>query len=291
MILEPSKTAEEIDRRLCAINDPELAALLRSLNRGPDDPEDYTSTSAPYWKRRIGFLALAGLLAMSVSFGYTNAVSRSHATTRAKARTVPAVAVRRHHKAAIHRIAVKHRAPVAHHVAAGMPVPAIAPAPNEALIRHARAQLLHERAMAAQAQADAARARYEAKLAMQARAQAQEQALREALAQARAEALAVARAQALQREQAEALEQRQQEQLQQAQRDPQIKPGDTPPADSGRISTYPRPGAPVPMPGPIDPNCTPHRGSLFGAVITSAVLSHVRVGGTNAGALLQFVHP
>jgi hypothetical protein len=124
---------------------------------------------------------------------------------------------------------------------------------------------------------------------MQSQAQAQARAQAAAVAQARAEALAQARAEALARSQAQAQAQAQadarwEEQRLQMAKDTQVKQG--PPPASGGISTYPRPSAPAPVPGPvIDPNCTPHRGSLFGAV-----LRNVRIGDTNAGAVLQLIH-
>ncbi len=297
MILEPSKSAQEIDRRLSTLNDPELIELLRAGNAGLlgiEDDDSYTSPSAPYWKRRVGLITLVGLLTMSAGYGY--AVSVSHTSARPKTHAALVVPARHHPKhAAVHHAAPTHHAVVAHHAAVApthaAPAPAVVhpitlAAPNEALIREARAQLLHERALAAQARAETALAQHEAKVAMQARAAAKAQALAEALAQARAEA----RAQALARAQAQAQSVTQEELAQQQQQlldnasDPQIKPGAAPPASTGRVSTNPNAG-PLPMPGPNDPNCTPHRGSLFGAV-----LDHVRVGGTNVGGLLRIIH-
>ncbi len=284
MILEPSKSAEEIERRLSTIRDPELAELLKSFKREPSpsdapndiEPDDYVSPSAPYWKRRIGLIALAGLLAMSVGYGYNSATSTSRAGGHVK--PLPAAAVvppRPHRKIAVRPIAAP-RSAVQHH-AAVVPARVPAPAPDEAMIRQVRAQFVHQRALTEQAQADAARAHHQAKLAMQARAEAQERALEAALGQARAEALAAARAEALAREQAESALQQQQEQAEANAQDPQIKPGDAPPASTGRISTYPNPSNPAPMPGPVlDPNCTPHRGSLFQNVLTSAAIYEVQ---------------
>ncbi|HLI96927.1 MAG TPA: hypothetical protein VKT72_12695 [Candidatus Baltobacteraceae bacterium] len=282
MILEPSKSAEEIERRLSAIRDPELAELLKSFKREPSpsdapsytEPDDYSSPYAPYWKRRIGFIALAGLLAMSVGYGYNSATSHPGSQTK-PLRAAALVPPRAHRKVAV-RHSVAPATSVQHH-AAVVPARAPAPAPDEAMIRQVRAQLVHQRTLAVQAQADAARAHYQAKLAMQARAQAQERALESALAQARAEALAAARAEALSREQAESALQRQQEQAEVNAQDPQIKPGDEPPASTGRVSTYPNPSNPAPMPGPVmDPNCTPHRGSLFQNILTSAAIYEVQ---------------
>ena len=294
MILQPWDSAEEIDRRLSALNDPELAELLKALNRDLNgNPESYVSESAPYWKKRIAFVALAGLLAMSAGYSYFAATS--HQPTRAKHQAAVVVPPRHHPKPVVRRVAVKHHAtPVAvvHHRAA-VAVPVYAPAvtaPDEAQIRQARAQLLHERALAAQAEADAARARHQAQLAMQAQAQAQAHA--QALAQAKAEAVAQARTEALARAQAQAQAQAQadaqweEQQLQNA-RDAQIKPGDIPPPASGHMSTYPQPGASAPVPGPVlDPNCTPHRGSMF-----VRAMDGVRLGGTSVGAVLRIIHP
>jgi hypothetical protein len=300
MILEPSKTAEEIDRRLSALTDPELAQLLQAAGRSlqDNDPDSYTSLSAPYWKRRIGLVALAGLLALSIGYGYNGALAPSHQSARPKAQRALASPVRRHRKVALHHNVAKHQA--ARIVPAEprtKPAPVapivVAPAPNEALIRQMRAQLLHQRTLQEKAQADAARAQHQAKVAMQARAQAQEQALHEALAQARAEALAQARAEALARAQAESADAaRAQEWAVQNASGEGTKPGAPMPPANGHLSTYPNPNTPpAPGPGPIDPNCTPHRGSLFTTMLTGAVLSHVRVGGTNAGELLRLVHP
>ena len=290
MIIEPSKTAEEIERRLSTLNDPELAELLRTLGPGllsgdaetSEEPESYTSPDAPYWKKRIGFSVLAGLLAMSTGFAYT--VATSHSNVRAPHAAIAAAAVSHHQKpAAHHRAPLHHRAPAPRAHAAIAPVHAIAAAPDEPQIRQARAQLLHEYALAAQARAQAARAEQQAKFALQQRADAQAWARAEALAQARAEA----RAEALEKAQAQDAQAREraEEQAVQNAQDPSIKPGEsTPPSGTGRISTYPIPGAPIPMPGPIDTNCTPHRGSLFGSV-----LDHVRVGGVPVGGLLRLV--
>jgi hypothetical protein len=303
MILEPSKTAEEIDRRLSALHDPELEDLLRAANPGllGNEPHSYTSPAAPYWNRRIGLIVLAGLFAMSAGYGYVGSVSVSHLNARAKARAAAIVPVRRRAKVAVrYRTAKPHVAAVTHARPVVAPLPVVsAPSQNEALIRQARAQLVHERALAAQARADAARAQHQAKLAMQAQAQAQaranavalSQALAEARAQARAEALARAQAQSTQEQAESARQQQEQDWVVQNASGSGTKPGIAPPSDSHRISTYPAPGAPLPGPGPIDPNCTPHRGSLFGAALTGAVLSHVRVGGTNMGAILRIVHP
>jgi hypothetical protein len=304
MILEPSKSPEEIERRLSALNDPEFAEYLRAANPGllGNEPNSYTSPAAPYWKRRIGFVVIAGLFAMSAGYGYVGVSNNSHPNARAKPHAAAIAPPRRHAKVAVRRNTVKHQTAVAVHPrsvvvpAHRISTPAVtAPSPNEALIRQARAQLLHERALAAQARADAARAQHQAKLAMQAQAQAQARANAVALSQALAEARAQARAQALARAQAqaeqEAQAQREQDWVVQNASGSGTKPGVGPPPDSHRISTYPDANVPLPGPGPIDPNCTPHRGSLFGAALTSAVLSHVRVGGTNAGAILRMVHP
>jgi chemotaxis protein histidine kinase CheA len=292
MILHPWDSAEEIDRRLSALNDPELAELLKTLNRDfTGEPESYLSDSAPYWKKRIAFIALAGLLAMSAGYSYFAATS--HPTTRSKPHSAAVVPPRHQPKPAVRHVAVKHRAaPVVHRRSVVAP-PVYAPAvtaPDEAQIRQARAQLLHERALAAQARAEAARAHHQAQLAMQAQAQAQERAQAQAQAQAKAEALAQARAEALARAQAQAQAQAQadaqwEEQRLQMAKDAQIKTG--PPPPSGGISTYPRPSAPGPVPGPvIDPNCTPHRGSLF-----VQAMDNVRLGDTTVGAVLRIIHP
>ena len=306
MILEPRKSAEEIDRRLSALTDPELSALLQNLRDGfsSDDEDSYTSPQAPYWKRRIGLLALAGLFAMSSGFGFVAFQPASHTGTKAKAAVAPAP-VRKHTKnVARHVIPAVHVAPAAARVRAPI-LPAVTVTPNETLIRQARAQLLHERALAAAAQAETARAQYEARVAVQAKADAQARAHAEAVAQAQAEAVAQSRTEALQRAQAQAQAQAQDEQTrgdtlareaaeQQWVRDHTSGPGTKsagPPSDTGTLSTGPSPRMPLPMPGPIDPNCTPHRGSLFMTLVAGAALSHVRVGGTNAGNLLRMVNP
>jgi hypothetical protein len=296
MILHPWNSAEEIDRRLSALNDPELAELLKTLNRDfTNDPESYVSESAPYWKKRIAFIALAGLLATSAGYSYFAATS--HQPARAKHQAAVVVPPRHHPKPAVRHAAQKHHAaPVAvvrHRTAVAPPVyTPVVTAPDEAQIRQARAQLLHERALAAQARADAARAHHQAQIAMQAKAQAQAQARAEALAQAKAEAVAQARAEALARAQAQAQAQAQQqadaqweEQRLQMAKDAQVKQG--PPPPSGGMSTYPRPSAPAPVPGPVlDPNCTPHRGSLF-----VRAMDNVRLGDTSVGAVLRLIHP
>jgi hypothetical protein len=292
MILEPWKSAEEIERRLSAFNDPELTELLRSLNRdfSGTDAESYTAEDAPYWKKRISFVVLVGLLAMSAGYSF---VAGSHPRAAAKHHPVAAVpAPAKHHaKPTPRHVAVTHHAAVVHPrpaVAAPVYVPT-APAPDEALVRQARAQLLHERMIAAQARAAEARAQHQAKLAMQAQAQAQARAQAAAVAQARAEEVAQARAQALRQAQSQAQAQADaqwEEQRLQMAKDAQIKPGNVPPPTTGHMGTYPIPSAPAPAPGPvIDPNCTPHRGSLFGTV-----LRNVRLGDTNVGAVLQLVH-
>src|SRR6185437_4214781 len=204
MILEPRKSAEDIDRRLNALTDAELAELLASLNREfhDNEPESYSSPSAPYWKKRIALVALAGLMALTA--GFSAAVSTVRDRPAAPPKRIPPVALRHHHASSLpvrRKIAMQvpaHRAAAPLHAA-------IAVAPSEALVRRARAALLHEQVLAAQAQAEAraqaAQAHRQAQLAMQARAQANAQALNEALAkaraQARAEAIAQARAQAL----------------------------------------------------------------------------------------------
>ncbi len=294
MILHPWNSAEEIDRRLSALNDPELAELLKTLNRDfTGDPESYVSESAPYWKKRIAFIAFAGLLAMSAGYSYFAAAA--HSPARVKHHAALVVPPRHHAKMAVRRIAVKHHAapvPIVHRRTVIAP-PVYAPvvtAPDEAQIRQARAQLLHERALAAQAQADAARAHHQAQLAMQAQAQAQAQARAQALAQAKAEAVAQARTEALAREQAQAQAQAQADAQWEEQRlenaRESTKPGVIPPPPSGHMSTYPQPNAPAP-PGPvIDPNCTPHRGSLFVRAMDS-----VRLGDTSVGAVLRIIHP
>lgn len=297
MILEPWKSPEEINRRLRAINDPELAELLRSANREflGGETESYASPCAPYWKKRVGLIALAGLLAMAA--GYAGSISTSHEHARTK--PVAAIAPARHrvgHAALPAARPAHHAVAAAHHrsIIAAAPA-AIAPGPSEALIRQARAQLLHERAVAAEARAQTARAEHQARIALQAQAEARAQAQAEALAQARAEAVAQAHAEALAQAQAEGLARAQaesaaadraQEQLLQNASDPGIKPGDGPPPATGRIGPAPSANVPLPAPGPVDPNCTPHRGAFL-----TTVLDHVRVGGTNAGALLRIIHP
>ena len=264
MILEPSKSAQDIDRRLVALTDAELAELLRSVNREfrESEPESYTSPSAPYWKQRIALVALAGLMAMSA--GFSAAVSTVHERPSAPLHRVPAPTVR-------HRIAprmpVRHASVPVHTAIAAAPI-----VPPEALVRRARAALLHEQALAAQAEAEAraqaARAHLQAQLAMQARAQANSQALKEALAQARAqaraEAIAQARAQALANAQAQQLEAAQQQTLLENAAGSGVKPGAGVPPTTGHMGTIPTPNNPVPAPGPVlDPNCTPHRGAFF----------------------------
>jgi hypothetical protein len=304
MILEPWKSAEEIDRRLAAINDPELAELLRNANRElQGEPESYTSPSAPYWNKRIAFIALAGLFAMSAGYSASVATLRERPHTGLKPRAAAAIIPQRHrtpratHRAAaLPHPAARNAAPAVHRTAV-----AVAPAaPSEAQVRRARAQLLHEQALAAQAvaqaRADAARAHHEAQLAMQKQAEANAQALHEALAaaraQARAEAIAQARAEALARADAIQIQQAERQALQIQQQillqnatDPNTKPGYGVPPAGGRIDTIPAPNVPVPVPGPIDPNCTPHRGSLF-----NTALDHVRIGGTSVGAVLRLIH-
>jgi hypothetical protein len=297
MILEPWKSAEEIDRRLAALNDPELAELLRNANRqllGDDEAQSYTSPSAPYWKKRIAFIALAGLFAISAGFSASVATRHPAQAPKALAKPQPMLAlpVVAHHRtarpAAAAHPAPKHAAAPVHHAIAA------AAAPDEALVRRMRAQMLHDQAVAAQAElqarAEAARAHHEAQLAAQAQAQANAKALHDAIAQARAqaraEAIAQARADALAREQAQQLEQAQQQALLDNARDPNTKPGYGVPPGAGHMNTNPMPNAPAPAPGPIDPNCTPHRGSLF-----ASALDHVRLGPTNAGAVLRLIHP
>ena len=312
MILEPWKSAEEIERRLSALTDPELAELLRTANRDlfGDESESYTSQSAPYWKRRIGFMVLAGLLAMSA--GYASVLLSTHPSPQTKPHVAGAVPARQHPKVAVHHTTFKHNvAAVVHrtlvapvHVVpahvASMPVAPVrvapmhplSPAPDETLIRQARAQLLHERMLAARARADATRAEQQAKVAMQQQAEAQAWAQAEALAQARAEARAQeAQAQA---EAQRAADLRYEEQMAQNSQARDIKTPDTPPMNVGRVpnpmsgegvpSTGPVPGPG--LPGPIGGNCTPHRGSFFGAM-----LDQVRVGGTSVGGVLRIVHP
>lgn len=294
MILEPRKSAEEIDRRLAALTDSELADLLRNVSRDfhDDEPEVYAPASAPYWKKRIALVALAGLMAMSA--GFSAAVSPVRERPQAPPKHIPAIAAARHHRA--QRPPVRQRtAAVTQHRAAVHVAAAIAPAAqSEALVRRARAEMLHEQVLAAQAQAEAraqaAAAHREAQLAMQARAEANAQALKEALAQARAqaraEAIAQARAQALANAQAQQLEAAQQQALLENATDANIKPGAGVPPTTGHMGTIPNPNNPVPAPGPVlDPNCTPHRGAFF-----NSLLDHVRVGGTNVGAVLRLIH-
>lgn len=303
MILEPWKSPQEIERRLAALNDPELEELLRSANRELTGAktEIFTAPEAPYWKKRAALIALMGLIAMSA--GYAGSLSHSprHTGVKPAAAVAPVRRPAGHaarHVAAVPRIAPSHRAAVPHQRAAVATVVA-APAPvqpSEALIRQARAQLMREREIAAQARAQTAIAEHNAKVALRAQAAAQAQAQTEALAQARAEAVAQAKAEELAQSQAQALAraqqeaidaERAQEQAVQNASDPNIKPGEGPPPSSGRISTYPSAGVPVPAPGPVDPNCTPHRGSL----LVNTVLDHVRVGGTSVGGLLRLIHP
>jgi hypothetical protein len=295
MILEPKKSAEDIDRRLAALTDAELAELLASLNREfhDNEPESYASPSAPYWKKRIALVALAGLMALSA--GFSAAVSTVRERPAAAPKHVPPVAALPHHRASALPVRHKIAPPVPAHRAAAPLHAALAPvAPAEAVVRRARTALLHEQALAAQAQAEAraqaAQAHHQAQIAMQARAEANAQALREALAkaraQARAEAIAQARAQALANAQAQQLEAAQQQALYDNARDPNIKPGSGIPPAAGGMSTIPNPNNPAPAPGPVlDPNCTPHRGAFFGSV-----LDNVRVGGTNVGAVLRLIH-
>jgi hypothetical protein len=288
MILGP----EEIERRLDAVNDPELAELLESVRRSfsGEEPDTYSSPSAPYWNKRIGFLVLAGLFALSAGFSAT--LSRPHANAQLKPQAaVPAMAIRQV-KPIAHRVS-KHRAITAaphRSVAAAAAAPAIAvaaPAVDETMIRQARAQLLHERDVAMRARAQAAYAQQQARVALQQRADAQAWAKAEALAQARAEAQAKAQAEALaaQREQ-DAIYQ---DQALQNASDANIKPGEaSPPSTTGRIPAYPGGTAPQPMPvpGPVDPtNCTPHRANFF-----RSALDQVRVGPTTAGAILDLIH-
>lgn len=282
MILEPWKSAEEIDRRLAALNDPELADLLRKANRELfDDPKE------PYWNKRIAFVALAGLFAMSAGFSAFLATPRERAHATPNPRAIAASP--KHHRAArpvhrvapVPRVAARHYAPPVVHPVTVAPAPApAAPAPSEAAVRRARAVLLHERALLAQQQAQAR--------AEVARAEANAQELRGAIAQARAqaraEAIAQARAMAAAQAEDEQLQQEQQALLNNA-RDPNTKPGYGSPPGTGRMDTIPRPSAPIPIPGPIDPNCTPHRASLF-----NSALDHVRIGGTSVGTVLNLIH-
>lgn len=293
MILEPRKSAEDIDRRLAALTDAELAELLASLNREfhESDTESYASPSAPYWKKRIALLALAGLMALSA--GFSAAVSTVRDRPAAPAGHIPPVAEPRHQRASglpvRHKVAAQvpaRRIVAPPHAAIAPVAPVVSAVSSEASVRRARAALLHEQALAAQA----AQAHRQAQLAMQARAQANAQALNEALAkaraQARAEAIALARAQAVANAQAQQLEAAQQQALYENARDPNIKPGAGIPPATGGMSTIPNPNNPVPAPGPVlDPNCTPHRGAFFGTV-----LDRVRVGGTNVGAVLRLIH-
>jgi hypothetical protein len=270
MILEPRKTAQEIDERLSALNDPGLAELLVDLNRGfssqepaNEGTESYTSPDAPYWKRRVGFVVLAGLFAMSA--GYASIATASHpAAPRAKPKPHAAL------PAPLPRHAQPRIALAVHHAAA-------AAVPDEAQIRQARTQLLHESVLAAQARAQTAQAQQQARFAMEQAVMARSWAHAEAVAQARAEAKAEALARA-QAESVAARAQAQDEVLQNAS-DPDIKPGDMPPSGTGRMPTYPS-GGPLPapgrMPGPIDTNCTPHRGSLFQTVINAAVSHEIQ---------------
>lgn len=284
MILEPWKSADEIDRRLAALNDPELAELIRAANRNLfNEPAD--APAPPFWKTRIGLLTLAGLCALAAGYSTTAHTPRPLAGTapRHAARVVPAA--KPNHQA----VAVPHRAvaPVRH----ATPVLAPAVAPSEHVIRKLRAQMVHERAVAEQAQAEAAYARHQAhaQALAQAQAQAQVQAKAEALAQAKAEALAQARAEEVARQQAQALTRAQSEAVQNTQAtstETSIKPGDIPPPSSPHMSVYPIPNGVPPVPGPvIDPNCTPNRGTIF-----MRAVDHVRVGGTNVGGLLRLIH-
>lgn len=279
MIIEPGKSADEIERRLSALNDPELIELLKTVNRGllgtEADSESYTSPAAPYWKKRIAAIALAGLVAMSAGAGYAVSQSGARHSVQPKPRAAAAVVRPRRN----HRVVAVHHHAAAPQRAAALAVPAApvvapvrvaAPAPNEALVRRARAELLHERALVAQEK-------------MELRAQAA------AAAWAQAEAVARARAQAQAEAQAEATARRTQEE-QAAQnadtaRDQQTQDAVTQPPDTGRIATNPSAGYPLPLPGPVDTNCTPSRGGLFGAVI-----GHIRVGGTTVGGLLRLIH-
>lgn len=286
MILEPWKSADEVDRRLAALNDPELAELIRTANRELfNEPPD--APPVPFWKTRIGLLTLAGLCALAA--GYS---AQSHAPR-------PLVGIAPRHAAHI-ALPVKpkrHIAQVQHHAAPVRHVtPALAPAvaPSEQVIRRLRAQLAQERAIAAQERASAlqaqaaASAQAHAHAVAQARAQAQAQA--QELAQAKTQAVAQARAEEVARQQAEALTRAQSQavpvttQERPVSTDMSIKPGDNPPPSAPSISVYSRPGNPVPGPV-IDPNCTPNRGTIF-----THALDHVRVGGTNAGALLRLIH-
>lgn len=289
MILEPRKSTQDIDRRLAALTDPELAELLRGVNREfrDNDPESYAPPAAPYWKKRIALVALAGLMAMSA--GFSAVVSTVRERPQAQPKLAPPALATPRHRTASPRTPARRAAKPVHAALAIAPV-----APSEALVRRARAALLHERALAAQAQADAraqeARAHREAQLVMRARAEANaqslEQALAQARAQARAEAIAQARAQAVANAQAQALEAAQQQTLLENATDANIKPGAGVPPATGHMNTIPNPNNPVPAPGPVlDPNCTPHRGAFF-----NSMLDNVRVGGTNVGAVLRLIH-
>src|SRR5579872_2670524 len=152
MILEPRKSAEEIERRLAALHDPELADLLDDLNRrfsGDEDPQSYTSPSAPYWKRRIALVALAGLLATSAGFASTVTLLREKNDTKPRT-PVPLIAPKHRAKAAVVYAAPKHRVLVTPHSNVETPHSAIAApvriapvtAPDESAIRQMRAQLL-----------------------------------------------------------------------------------------------------------------------------------------------------
>jgi len=308
MILHPWKSAEEIDRRLAALDDPELIELLQ---RGRHDlldggEETYTAESAPYWNKRIGFMVLAGLFAMSAGLSASLSTQRHAAkvlpiapapsradrhATRVTPRALPVV---RHHVAAAPK---PHRAALV----APLPVPVHhAVPPSEAFVRQARAELLHEQAIALQAKREAAAAQHAARIAIQeqAQARAEAQAQAQAVAQARAQAQQQAQAEAAARTQAEALTRAQAESEAMARSEEQAvqnvqnsgtKPAWVPPVTAGHMGTYPRPGAPAP--GPVlDPNCTPHRGHFFGSA--SSALYSVRVGPTTAGAVLQLIgHP
>lgn len=287
MILEPWKSAEEIDKRLAALNDPELAELLRRENPSllrtrAEEPELEPPTRVR--KKHLTFMALAGLLAMAA--GYASAFIGLHqAQTKALPIAIP-VQTQRHVVRAVHVRTVR-RAPVPiRHAAAAVAVP-VAPVQHidtsSALIAQARAQIAHERALAQQAERHAALAQHNAQVAMQAQERAQAQFLAQAQARAQTQARAeAAQAEAQARLNSEAYA-RQQEQTVQNEQDPSIKPGDTPPT-GGTGSTYPTGAQPVPMPGPVDTNCTPSHGSIF-----RSMLSHVRVGGTNVGNLLRMV--
>jgi DNA polymerase III gamma/tau subunit len=294
MIIEPRKSADEIDRRLSALDDPEFAEVIRAANRDifhiPEPP-------APYWKTRIGLMTLAGLFALAAGYSsYANAP-----------RPIPGIAPHRVARAHPVPTPVKHRsAPVTPHAAPARHAVAAAVAPSEATIRKIRAQLAQERAVAAQARSEALYAQHQAQVAMQERAEArakahaqavaqahaqavaqaqvQAQARAEALAQARAEALAQARAQAQAKAQAELVPQSNEDRPAPSS-GMSIKPGQAPPPSSPVISTYPVPNAIPPMPGPMDKNCTPSRGGIF-----IHALNNVGVGGTSVGGLLRLIH-